>query len=89
MKKEVLTDARTKSTIVNREIFIVKTFSDSMASAKIKRTKIMCIINDDAVRGHLSKNYLTRKFIARNMCDTKYSQFTVLYDVHACMYNVH
>ena len=48
---------------VNREIFIVK-FSDSMASAKIKCTKIMRIINDNAVRGRLSENYLSRKFIA-------------------------
>ena len=45
---------------VNREIFIVKIFSDSMASAKIKRTIIMHIINDNAVRGRLSKNYLTK-----------------------------
>ena len=35
-------------------------FSDSMESAKIKRTKIMRIINDNAVRGRLSENYLTR-----------------------------
>ena len=38
-----------------------------MASAKIKRTKIMCIIKDIAVWGRLSENYLTRKFIARNI----------------------
>ena len=48
-----------------------------MASVKIKCTKIMRIINDNAVWGHLSKNYLTRKFIERNICDAKYSQFTV------------
>ena len=48
-----------------------------MASPKIKHTKIMRIINDNAVRGHLSKNYLTRKFITRNICDAKYSRFTV------------
>ena len=64
---------------VNLEIFIVKIFSDSMASAKIKHTKIMHIINDNAVRGRLSENYLTRKFIARNICDAKYSRFTVLW----------
>ena len=52
-------------------------FSDSMASPKIKRTKIMCIINDNAVRGRLSENYLTRKSITRNICDAKYSRFTV------------
>ena len=50
--------------IVNREIF-VKIFSDSMASAKIKHTKIMRTINDNVVRGRLSENYLTRKFIAQ------------------------
>ena len=63
--------------IVNREIFVVKIFSDSMASAKIKRTKIMHIINNKAIRGRLSENYLTRKFITQNICDTKYLQFTV------------
>ena len=67
-----------KLNTVNREIFVVKIFSDSMASPKIKRTKIMHIINDNAVRGRLSKNYLTRKFIARNICDAKYSRFTVV-----------
>ena len=33
-----------------------------MANAKIKSTKMMCIINTNAVRGHLSKNYLIQKF---------------------------
>ena len=59
--------------IVNREIFVVKIFSDSMASAKIKCMEIMRIINNNAVRGHLSENDLTRKFIARNICNAKYS----------------
>ena len=49
-----------------------------MASAKIKHTKIMHILNDNAVRGRLSENYLIRKFIAQNICDAKYSRFTVL-----------
>ena len=49
---------------VNQEIFVVKIFSDSMASAQIKCTKIMRIINDNAVQGRLPENYLTRKFIA-------------------------
>ncbi len=40
-------------------------FSDSMGNAKIKRTKIMHINNANVVRGCLSENYLTRKFIAR------------------------
>ena len=38
---------------VNRKI------SDSMGNAKIKCMKIMCTINTNAVRGRLSKNYLT------------------------------
>ena len=49
---------------VNREYFDVKIFSDSMACAKIKRTKYMRNINDNAVQGCLSENYLTRKIIA-------------------------
>ena len=40
-----------------------------MGNAKIKRTKIMRIIN---ARGRLSENYLMQKFIARNIFDTKY-----------------
>ena len=68
-----------KAYTVNWEIFVVKIFSDSMASAKIKRTKIMCIINDNSVRGRLSENYLTQNFITQNICDAKYSRFTVLW----------
>ena len=49
---------------VNREYFDVKIFSDSMACAKIKRTKYIRNINDNAVQGRLSENYLTRKIIA-------------------------
>ena len=41
---------------VNREIFVVKIFSDSTASAKIMR-----IINSDAVRGCLSENLFNTK----------------------------
>ena len=63
---------------VNREIIIVKIFSDSKASVKIKRTQIMCIINGNTIRGRLSENYLTRKFNARNIFDMKYLRFTVL-----------
>ena len=59
---------------VNREYFDVKIFSDSMACAKIKCTKYMRNINDNAVQGRLSENYLMRKIIARDM---KYSRFTV------------
>ena len=62
---------------VNRKYFDVKIFSDSMACAKIKRTKYMRNINDNAVQGHLSENCLTRKIIARNILDTKYSRFMV------------
>ena len=57
-----------------------------MASVKIKRMKIMRIINDNALRGRLSENDLTQKFIAQNICDTKYSRFTVvvMYNVGRC-----
>ena len=44
---------------VNHEYFDVKIFSDSMACAKIKHTKYMRDINDNAVQGRLSENYLT------------------------------
>ena len=54
---------------VNREYFDVKIFSDSMACAKIKRTKYMRDINDNAVQGRLSekliinaKNYRMKYF---------------------------
>ena len=49
---------------VSHEIFVVKIFSDNMASAKIKCTKIMCIIDDNVVQGRVSENDLTQKFIA-------------------------
>ena len=49
---------------INREYFNVEIFLDSMACAKIKRTKYMRNINDNAVQGHLSENYLMRKIIA-------------------------
>ena len=62
---------------VNREYFDYKIFSDSMACAKIKRTKYIRNINDNAVQRRLSENYLTRKIIAWNILDTKYSRFTV------------
>jgi hypothetical protein len=62
---------------VNREIFVVKLFSDRVISTKNKHTKSVRIINANAVRGRLSENYFTRNFIARNIFDTKYSRFTV------------
>ena len=49
---------------VNCEYFDVKIFSDSMACTKIKHTKYMRNINDNAVQGRLSEHYLTRKIIA-------------------------
>ena len=64
--------------IVYHKIFIVLKFSDSMGSAKIKHTIITCIIIANAVRGHLSENYLTRRLITRNFVDTKYYRFTVI-----------
>ena len=62
---------------VNREYFDIKIFSDSIACAKIKCMKYMHNINDNAVQGRLSENYLTWKIIAWNSLDTKYSRFTV------------
>ena len=62
---------------VNREYFVVKIFLDSLAYAKIKHAKYMRIIISNAVRGRLSKNYLTQKFIAQNIFGTKYSRFMV------------
>ena len=41
---------------------------------------VMCTINGNAVQGCLSETFLTRKIIAQNILDTKYSQFTVLPD---------
>ena len=46
---------------INCEYFNV---SDSMACAKIKRTKYMRNINDNVVQGRLSEKYLMRKIIA-------------------------
>ena len=60
-------DVHVYTCTVNCEIFVVKIFSDSMGNAKIKRTKIMCIIDANVVRGHLSENIF----------DTKCSRFTV------------
>ena len=54
------------TTTVNREYFDVKIFSDSMVCAKIKRTKYMHNINDNAVQGRSSENYLTRKLSHEN-----------------------
>ena len=42
------------------------------------RNTCMRNINENAVQGRLSENYLTRKIIAQNILDTKYSRFTVL-----------
>ena len=53
----------TVSIIINREYFNVKIFSDSMACVKIKCTKYMRNINDNAIQGRLSENYLARKII--------------------------
>ena len=67
--------------IVNCEYFVLKIFLDSLAYARIKCI-IFCAknmhstdINNNAVQGHLSENYLTRLTIARNILDMKCSQF--------------
>ena len=41
-------------------------------------------INGNVVQGHLSENYLTRKFITQNILDMKYSWFTVVYNMTRC-----
>ena len=38
----------------------------------------MCTINGSAVQDRLSKNYLMQNFIAQNILDKKYLQFTAL-----------
>ena len=48
---------------INHEIFVVKIFSDSTGNAKIKRMKILCIINTNAVRGCLSENLSHEIFV--------------------------
>ena len=48
-----------------------------MAYAKIKHMKYMRNINNNAVQGRLSENYLTQKIIAWIILDMKYSRFTV------------
>ena len=47
---------------VNCEYFVVKIFSDSLPCVKIKHAKIHNI-DDNAVQGRLSENYLTRKLL--------------------------
>ena len=55
-----------------------------MACAKIKRTKYMRNINDNAVQGRLSENYLTRKIIAWNILGTKYSRTSECLVIEGC-----
>ena len=57
---------------VNREIFVVKIFSDSVASAKIKRRKSMRIINDNAVRPARGPGSFVRKLFNTKIYRTKY-----------------
>ena len=45
-----------KLSSINWEIFVVKLFSDSMASRKFKHTKITHIINNSVVQGRLFEN---------------------------------
>ena len=46
-------------TTVNHEYFVIKIFSDSLACAKLNARKYIRNINDNAVQGRLSENYLT------------------------------
>ena len=64
---------------VNREYFDVKIFSDSMTRAKIKRTKYMRDINDNAVQGRLSENMKSyRMKYFRHEIFTIYGTYIVL-----------
>ena len=56
---------------------MLKYFRIAWAMRKLNTRNNMRIISANAVRGRLSENYLTRKFIAQNIFDTKYSRFTV------------
>ena len=67
LNSQLITKVPGNQATVNREYFVVKIFSDSLAYAKIKRTKHMYNINDHVVQGHLSGNYLIRKLIAWDM----------------------
>ena len=61
----------------NRKYFAVKIFLDSLAYVKIKCAKTYVHYYCNEIQGCLSENYLARKIIARNILDTKYSQFMV------------
>ena len=52
---------------------MVKIFSDGKGNAKIKRTKLIRIVNANVVWGCLSENYLTQKFITRNIHDLQWN----------------
>ena len=52
---------------VNREYFNVKIFLDTMACAKIKRTKYVRNVNGNAVQGHLSENYRMKYYFRREI----------------------
>ena len=63
---------------------MLKIFRIVWAVRKLNDTNIMRIINANAVLGRLSEKYLTRKIIARNIFDTKYSRTTV----YSTYYNI-
>ena len=69
-------------------ILLLKYFRTAWLMRKLIVRKYMRNINDNAVQGRLSENYLTRKFIAWNISDTKYSRFTV-FGVTVEEYNIH
>ena len=52
---------------------MLKSFWTAWLVQKLNARKYMRNINDNVVQGRLSENYLTQKFVARNMLDTKYS----------------
>jgi hypothetical protein len=65
-------------------ISLLKHFQTAWLMRKLSTRKYIRNINDNVVQGRLSENYVTRKIIARNILDTKYSLFTVHDNVRTC-----
>ena len=59
-------------------ISLLKYFRTAWLVRKLNAQKYIYTIDDNVVQGRSSENYLTRKIIARNILDTKYSRFTVM-----------
>ena len=61
-----------------------------MAATKINLTKVVCTINDNAVRGRFYENFVVWKFIIQKFLCMKISRSTVVenmaFDIATCMY---